>query len=194
MTTIAEKDITTAPSGAARPDVTEQIPGRLHHAAYMSSDLARTRWFYEDVIGLPLFATFREEAELQGRVRTYCHCFFRLADDACLAFAQFSTEEDAADYRNAQAVSIAYHIALNCTEAVQSAIRARLEAASYDVMFLDHGYCKSLYVTDPDGTHVEFTVDSAEIDTSAAVYTDPRGEMERWLAGDRSPNNAVRPH
>lgn len=173
-----------------------ELPSRLHHAAYFSSNLARTRWFYEDVLGLPLFATFREQATLQGRERSYCHCFFRLADGACLAFAQFSTEEDAADYRNEKGVSIAYHIALKCSAEVQAAIRNRLDAASYDhgVMVIDHGYCVSLYLTDPDGVHVEFTVDSADINAEAAVYTDPRGEMERWLAGDHSPNNAMRPH
>ncbi len=29
-------------------------PNRLHHHAFVSSDLEKTREFYEDIIGLPL--------------------------------------------------------------------------------------------------------------------------------------------
>ena len=63
-----------------------KLPSRLHHTAYVSSDLERTRKFYEDVIGLPLLATWCEADELFGAVRTYCHLFFGLADGSALAF------------------------------------------------------------------------------------------------------------
>ncbi len=35
-------------------------PSRLHHHAYVSADLEATRVFYEDVVGLPLVATWCE--------------------------------------------------------------------------------------------------------------------------------------
>lgn len=35
----------------------------------------------------------------------------------------------------------------------------RLEAAGYETMTIDHGYCGSLYVTNPNGLNLEFTVD-----------------------------------
>ena len=38
-------------------------PGRLHHTAYVTKDLEATRAFYEDVIGLPLIATYTERDE-----------------------------------------------------------------------------------------------------------------------------------
>jgi len=35
-----------------------KLPSRLHHTAYVSKDLEATRKFYEDVIGLPLLASW----------------------------------------------------------------------------------------------------------------------------------------
>ena len=57
-----------------------KLPTRLHHNAYVSRDLEATREFYEDVIGLPLLATWCEKDVLFGAERTYCHCFFGLGD------------------------------------------------------------------------------------------------------------------
>jgi catechol 2,3-dioxygenase-like lactoylglutathione lyase family enzyme len=44
--------------------VTGRPPIRLHHNAYVTNDLAATGEFYEDVIGMPLVATWAEVAEL----------------------------------------------------------------------------------------------------------------------------------
>ncbi len=64
---------------------TRKLPSRLHHTAYTTKDMEETREFYEEVIGLPLVATWSESDELFGKVRTYCHCFFGLADGGALA-------------------------------------------------------------------------------------------------------------
>ena len=39
------------------------LPLRLHHNAYVCADPERTRHFYEDILGLPLLATWIEEAD-----------------------------------------------------------------------------------------------------------------------------------
>ena len=57
---------------------TRKLPSRLHHTAYTTKDMEKTREFYEEVIGLPLVATWSESDELFGKVRTYCHCFLAL--------------------------------------------------------------------------------------------------------------------
>ena len=62
-----------------------RLPSRLHHTAYVTKDLEATRAFYEDVIGLPLSATWSETDHLFGKDRTYCHVFFDLADGSSLA-------------------------------------------------------------------------------------------------------------
>ena len=71
-----------------------KLPSRLHHTAYTTKDMEQTRVFYEEVIGLPLVATWSESDELFGQVRTYCHCFFGLADGGALAFFQFADPRD----------------------------------------------------------------------------------------------------
>src|SRR2546427_7446866 len=63
-----------------------KLPSRLHHNAYVTRDQEKTRRFYEDVIGLPLMATWCESDELFGKVRTYVHTFYGIGDGGALAF------------------------------------------------------------------------------------------------------------
>ena len=67
---------------------------RLHHNAWVTRDQEATRQFYEDLIGLPLVATWSEADELFGAERVYCHTFFGLADGSALAFFQFANPKD----------------------------------------------------------------------------------------------------
>src|ERR1700729_3981997 len=71
-----------------------KLPSRLHHTAYVAKDLEATRRFYEDLIGLPLVATWCEVDELFGAERVYCHLFFELGDGGALAFFKFANPED----------------------------------------------------------------------------------------------------
>src|SRR5690606_2191934 len=81
-------------TGAPIMATTQKLPSRLHHTAYVVTDLERTRKFYEDIIGLPLLATWCESDMLFGAERTYCHVFFGLADGGALAFFQFARAQD----------------------------------------------------------------------------------------------------
>src|SRR6188768_4474166 len=89
-----------------------RLPTRLHHTAYVSRDLEATRKFYEEVIGLPLLATWCEKDMLFGAERTYCHTFFGLADGGALAFFQFADPEDQQLFDPALTPSPFRHIAL----------------------------------------------------------------------------------
>ena len=54
------------------PETTGQIAvARLHHNAWVTTDQEATRRFYEDLIGLPLVATWSETDELFGAERVY---------------------------------------------------------------------------------------------------------------------------
>lgn len=173
-------------------------PSRLHHTAYVSTDLEKTRAFYEDLIGLPLAATWCESDELFGEVRTYCHCFFELGDGSALAFFQFASPRDQALFGPAMPPSPFHHIALHVDGETQAAVAARLEAAGYrhpDTYVLEHGYCRSLYVNDPNGMIVELTCDepsATEADVLAKRRAGARAELARWLAGDHTSNNTYR--
>ncbi len=63
-----------------------KLPARLHHTAYVTKDQEKTRQFYEDVIGLPLTATWCESDMLFGKERTYVHTFYGIGDGGALAF------------------------------------------------------------------------------------------------------------
>jgi glyoxylase I family protein len=173
-----------------------RLPSRLHHTAYVTKDLEATRQFYEDVIGLPLVATWCESDELFGKERTYCHCFFGLGDGGALAFFQFADADDQAEFGPQMPASPFHHIALNVDKETQAGIEARLRAAGYkvpDTYVLEHGYCRSIYVTDPNGMIVEFTNDAPKADEiNATRRADAHAELKRWLAGDHTSNNTYR--
>jgi len=175
---------------------TAKLPARLHHTAYVSSNLEATRRFYEDLIGLPLLATWCEADVLFGAERTYAHCFFGLGDGSALAFFQFARPEDQKLFGPKMPESPFHHVALLVDSETQSAIEQRLRAAGYAeprIYILEHGYCRSLYVADPDGMICEFTVDHPDVEKINAVRReDAHAELQRWLAGDLTSNNMFR--
>lgn len=166
---------------------------RLHHNAHVTTDMAAVREFYEDVIGFPLVATWCEKTDLFGKVRTYMHCFFEIGDGECLAFFQFQDEEDQQEFGPELPLSGFRHLAMKVDQETQDGIRDRLAAAGYeapDTYILNHGYCQSLYVFDPAKLLIEFTVDCEDMEQiNAERKADAHSELERWLAGDHSPNN-----
>lgn len=173
-----------------------RVPSRLHHTAYVTKDLEATRHFYEDILGIPLVATWCETDFLFGKDRTYCHCFFELGDGSALAFFQFADAEDQAQFGPELPASPFRHIALNVDRETQAELEARIQKAGLQppqTYVLEHGYCRSVYVEDPNGMIVEFTND----DPRAAVGEQERraqahAELRRWLAGDHTTNNNFR--
>ncbi|MEH0420429.1 VOC family protein [Streptomyces sp. B21-083] len=182
-----------APSAASSAAA---LPSRLHHNAYVTRDQEATRAFYEDIVGLPLVATWKESDELFGAVRTYCHTFYGLGDGSALAFFQFADPEDQKQFGPEMPHSPFQHIALKVTEDVQNAITERLEKAGWrpdETYVLEHGYCRSLYTSDPNGLLLEFTLDAPGIETSDAERRrTARAELASWLAGEHTTNNTYR--
>jgi glyoxylase I family protein len=173
-----------------------ELPSRLHHTAYVTKDLERTRAFYEDLIGLPLLATWCESDPLFGAERTYCHVFFGLADGGALAFFQFVKPEDGELFGPKMPPTPFHHIALKVDAATQAGIERRLKAAGYvepQMYVLEHGYCRSLYAEDPNGMIVEFTLDHPQVDEiNAQRRKTAHADLKRWLAGDHTSNNTYR--
>lgn len=186
------QDSTAPPAGSTAAT----LPSRLHHNAYVTEDQEATRAFYEDVIGLPLLATWKESDELFGAVRTYCHTFYGLGDGSALAFFQFADPEDQKQFGPRMPHSPFKHIALKVTGEVQQAISERLEKAGWkpdETYVLEHGYCRSLYTTDPNGLLLEFTLDAPGIEESDAERRrTAHADLASWLAGDHTSNNTHR--
>ncbi|GIX47366.1 MAG: hypothetical protein KatS3mg131_1577 [Candidatus Tectimicrobiota bacterium] len=162
-------------------------PQRLHHAAWVTRDQEATRHFYEDILGIPLVATWAEKSPTG---RAYCHTFFALEDGSALAFFQYADQDE-----HPVELRSPGHLAFACDAETQRALKERLEAHGYAVRLTDHGYCVSLYVTDPNNLQLEFTVDHPE---AARIQAEQQAQahaaLRRWLAGDRTPNNWLRPH
>lgn len=174
-----------------------RLPSRLHHHAFVVRDHEANRRFFEDLLGIPLVATWCEKSfsnEL-NKVIEFCHTFFGMADGSSLAFFQFADPEI---YELTQAERPAKigrydHIAFKAESETYDELKRRLEAAGEKYRETNHGYCKSIYVSSPDGLVVEFTEDppdAAEID--AARRADAHRELARWLTGDRRTNNELR--
>jgi catechol 2,3-dioxygenase-like lactoylglutathione lyase family enzyme len=174
----------------------EKLPSRLHHNAFVTKDQEATRAFYEDLIGLPLIATWSEADELFGALRVYCHTFFGLGDGSALAFFQFANEEDDKQFNPELAPSPFRHIALKVTPEVQQEIHDRLTAAGWKpdgTYVLEHGYCRSLYTEDPNGLLLEFTADAENVEGIASDrLADAHETLKRWLSGDHTSNNVYR--
>src|SRR6187402_3733934 len=127
--------------------MTASLPSRLHHTAYVCKDLEATRHFYEDILGFPLVATWCEQEELFGKERTYCHCFFGLADGSALAFFQFAEDSDQREFGPELASSPFRHVALNVDQETQAELEKRIKDAGLEATYvLEHGYCRSVYV------------------------------------------------
>lgn len=172
-------------------------PERLHHHAYVVKDQERNRQFFEDVLGIPLTATWCERhfSPWVKREVAFCHTFYSLGDGGALAFFAFADDEV---YQKCQAerppeIRSFDHIAFKVDDGVYDELIVRVKAAGEAVRETDHGYCRSMYCTSPDGLIVEFTVDlpnAAEID--ALRRADAHSELARWMAGDHRTNNELR--
>jgi catechol 2,3-dioxygenase-like lactoylglutathione lyase family enzyme len=175
---------------------TDSLPTRLHHNAFVTKDQEATRAFYEDLIGLPLVATWSEADELFGAKRVYCHTFFGLGDGSALAFFQFANPEDQELFDPRLTASPFRHIALKVSPDLQQQIQQRLDKAAWKpdgTYVLEHGYCRSLYTEDPNGLLLEFTADVSNAeDIAADRKADAHETLKRWLAGDHTSNNVYR--
>jgi catechol 2,3-dioxygenase-like lactoylglutathione lyase family enzyme len=176
-----------------------QLPLRLHHQAFAVKDQEVTRRFMEDVLGIPLAATwcervFRPEV---GREVDYCHTFYEMADGGAIAYFQFADEvcwELNRPVPSKRGDAGALHSAFKVSKQTQEEIRARLQHAGLPIREIDHGYCHSLYVNSPDGIRLEFTVDASNVEAIAKMRrADAHRELARWLSGDRRTNNEDRP-
>ena len=173
------------------------LPLRLHHHAYVVKDHEANRRFIEDLLGIPLVATWCEKSRNSetGEEIEFCHTFFGLADGSALAFFGFA---DPKMYQRTQAKVPAEigrydHIALKVDDPTYEALKARLDAAGEKFRETNHGYCKSIYTNSPDGLIVEFTCDPPDVaEIDALRRADAHSELRRWLGGDHGVNNQLR--
>lgn len=134
----------------------------LHHIAFACRNLEATHHFYEDLLGFPLVHT-----EVDQRRNGYMkHVFYDLGDGSCLAFFDLHGMGEPEQLRTAISTDLdlpvwVNHVAIRADEQRVRGVKERLDEAGIPLsMELDHGWCQSAYVVDPNGILVEFTVDT----------------------------------
>jgi glyoxylase I family protein len=87
------------------------------------------------------------------------------------------------------------HVAFKVSDRTYNELAERLKRSGEKFRETDHGYCKSVYTTSPDGLIVEFTVDPPDVEKIDAIRrADAHSELARWMAGDHRVNNDLRLH
>ncbi|HYC56278.1 MAG TPA: VOC family protein [Candidatus Binatia bacterium] len=154
------------------------LPNGVHHLAIATADLQAQIEFFTQVVGAELVGLYW----MHG-VKDTVHAFLRLSDQSMIAFVhgpQIKSVRPAVGISHAGytagvvAPGAVQHIALNvATEADLLAMRDRLRSHGYWVLGpIDHGMCKSIYLTAPEGIQLEFA-SSAGVAVDAQAWIDP---------------------
>lgn len=163
-----------------------------HHLAFRCRDAEQTRWFYEDVLGLPMAAALALTESPIGEPRPYLHIFFEMADGSFLAF--FDDPDFARGDAFGRQDPFDAHLALQVDgEAEMMAMRARvLEAGMFCSDVVDHDFIRSVYFHDPNGMLLEATCKTATHDeTLQSERASARQALAEWTARTREQKEAI---
>lgn len=159
-----------------------------HHVAYRCRDAEQTRWFYEDVMGLPLAAALvLEEVPGLNEPTPYMHLFFEMGNGDMIAF--FDEPQGATAEQFDRAHSFDRHIAFEVDgEEELLAWQKRINDKGVSCLGpVDHGFVKSVYMYDPNGLQVEITTRTAEYEEIMAdELSTARKHMAAWSRRSRN--------
>lgn len=134
----------------------------IHHLAFRCRDAEQTRWFYEDVLGLPLsLALDFDEEPGTGRKVDYMHLFFQMEDTNFIAF--FDSPDDAEEKMFLPKHSFDMHVAFEVDTLEElKAWRRHINKMGRPCFGpIPHDFIQSIYMYDPNGIQVEITVKDA---------------------------------
>ena len=158
-----------------------------HHVAYRCRDAEQTRWFYEDVMGLPLAAALvLEEIPGLNEPTPYMHLFFEMGNGDMIAF--FDEPQGATAGQFDRAHSFDRHIAFEVDgEDELLAWQERINGKGVSCLGpVDHGFVKSVYMYDPNGLQVEITTRTADYDEIMAdELCNARDQIVAWSMRSR---------
>jgi catechol 2,3-dioxygenase-like lactoylglutathione lyase family enzyme len=129
---------------------------RLNHHAFYCKDVLETRHFYEDILELKLVNCMQlEHAPDSGEYFPYAHLFFELSDGSWIAFFDAPLLHDGDEFAPHP---FDHHLALTVEHSEDiEYFREKSEKAGYPNFVIDHGFCVSLYLRDPNNMHTELT-------------------------------------
>jgi catechol 2,3-dioxygenase-like lactoylglutathione lyase family enzyme len=141
--------------------MTTKIEGGLvgvDHVAYVTWNLEETVHFYRDVLGFPFAHCILAPGWGNNGHPDFAHLFFDLGAGARLAFFYYFGVPDYQDPNLTELLRKGRHLALLVdTEEELDDYERRLEAVGHDHYRYKHELIESLYMTDPNGYHIEIT-------------------------------------
>lgn len=164
----------------------------IHHAAYRCRDAEQTRWFYEEVLGLPCAAGLViETVPGTGAPIPYMHIFFELGDGNYIAFFDSPDDADPAWFERKHGFDMHFAFQVR-TEAELLAMQARIRSFGVTCAGpIDHDFVRSVYMYDPNGIQVEITMRTSEHDAIlAAEKAALSGQMQEWSRRTRAAKEA----
>lgn len=164
--------------------------GNVHHAAYRCRDAEQTRWFYEDVLGLPLAAAMVfDEIPGSGRKSDYMHLFFELADGNFIAFFDEPSTANVDHFFKKDSFDV--HIAFEVGSREEMlAYQRRINAAGKGCLGpVDHDFVESVYMYDPNGIQIEITSKTADYDR---IMSDDAAQAHDQLVSWTAKTRAVK--
>jgi catechol 2,3-dioxygenase-like lactoylglutathione lyase family enzyme len=154
----------------------------FHHVAVATRDLAATHRFYTEVMGFTLAKVVAAPSPEPG---AWARHVFYDTGDGLIAF--WDLHGDYPDFEPALSGAMGLpvwvnHLAFRATDPAHlDACRQRWLDHGHDVMEVDHEFCVSIYTMDPNGTMVEWCMD-----TRAFTPAD-RAEAEMLMASEPPP-------
>jgi catechol 2,3-dioxygenase-like lactoylglutathione lyase family enzyme len=143
----------------------------FHHLAFATNDMAATHAFYTDVMGFRLAKTVVNETPDGGWAK---HVFYDTGDGEYIAF--WELHDDTIGPFNASISdglglpAWVNHIAFrSASEAELSERRDALVASGHIVVEIDHGFCRSVYLEDPNKILVELCTVTGGLDENDAI-------------------------
>lgn len=173
--------------------MTEVDARGVHHVAFRCRDAAQTHDFYTRVLGLKSAgALVIDGIPGSGHETPYMHIFFDAGHGNHIAF--FDSPDDATAEWFGIKDSFDMHVAIEVDDATAlEAVRQRIKAEGVRVSpALDHDFVESIYLYDPNGIQVEFTVRTPEHDAILAHEEEKLPEtMRAWSEQTRAKKLAL---
>jgi catechol 2,3-dioxygenase-like lactoylglutathione lyase family enzyme len=142
-----------------------------NHIVLVTNDMDATVRFYRDVLDMPVVATLGNNEHLPHR-----HYFLSIGRGAHLAFfewkdAELPPRKDSGVPGSGRQFD---HVSVSVdSDADLESLRKRLTDVGSDVSeIVDHGIVRSVYVTDPNGISLEFSVSARDL-AAEPYFTDP---------------------
>ena len=158
----------------------------FHHVALATSDLSATHAFYTDAMGFDLVkAVVAPTDHPDGWAK---HVFYDTGGDGMIAFWELHDDRvEVSDVAISTGLGLPVwvnHLSFAATDVDDlDRRRERWLGQGIDVMEIDHGFCRSVYTTDPNGILVEWCVDVAPYTdddrrAAAAALADAQPQLE----------------